>query len=489
MEAWGLSEKDLKRYPHFDPVISAEAGEALANDPTRVAAHTFYPFMRYDQRWNRFGKKGDKGKSKTRQIRYAARSDAYILSRYRHMLSERYEAELEQCGLDSSILAYRRIDIGGGRRGGKCNIHFARDAIVKIRELGNCCVAALDISNFFETLDHERLRALWCRLLNTSRMPPDHFRVFRAVTRYSFVEQKTVYERLGHFGIKQRSKAGKPISGYLTRHKDMPKQLCTGKQFREIIAGGDGNKSIIKRNFKPYGIPQGAPISDLLANLYLIDFDRTILGWVEPMGGAYFRYSDDILIIVPGGEAECRKLMDDARRLVRQFGSKLEIKKEKCAIFTFVRRDCGPTGAEDQTFERIEGTQGRNGLEYLGFRYDGKHVYVRDSTLSNLRRKVARAARGDAHRYARRYPDKDAAQLRSIFDYERLIKRFGKVEDFGEKHDDYRNWTFWTYAKRSAQIFGPLGSPILRQLKRHRDLIRHRAGKELDLAVTSRTRN
>jgi hypothetical protein len=71
----------LKRYPHFDPVITTEEGEALANDPVRVAKHTFYPFMHYDQRWTRFGTKGDKGKSKTRLIRYAARSDAYIFSR------------------------------------------------------------------------------------------------------------------------------------------------------------------------------------------------------------------------------------------------------------------------------------------------------------------------------------------------------------------------------------------------------------------------
>jgi hypothetical protein len=266
----------------------------------------------------------------------------------------------------------------------------------------------------------------------------------------------------------------------------MPKQLCTGQQFREKIAGGNGNKSIIKKNLKPYGIPQGAPISDLLANLYLTDFDRTILGWIRPVGGAYFRYSDDILIIIPGGESEGRKLINDVRTLIRQFGSELEIKEEKCGIFVFHRRNCCAADAQDQTCRSVWGMQGRNGLEYLGFRYDGRYVYIRDSTVSNLHRKVARIARAGAHRYARRYPDKDAAQLRLVFDYEQLIKRFGKVEDFDEKQHDYRNWTFWTYARRSAEIFGPLGVRILRQLKRHRDLIRRRADKELDLAVARR---
>jgi hypothetical protein len=224
------------------------------------------------------------------------------------------------------------------------NIHFAHDAILEIQRLQDCCVVALDISNFFETLNHERLKYLWCGLLGVSRLPPDHFRVFEAATRYSFVEQKAVYERLGHFGVKKMTKAGKPIYGHLTRHKDMPKQLCTGKEFREKIAGGDGNGSIIKKNLKPYGIPQGAPISDLLANLYLIEFDRKVLSWVRAVGGSYFRYSDDIPIIVPGGEAEGRKLMDNARALIKEFGSQLEIKQEKSAIFIFGSHGRGTNG-------------------------------------------------------------------------------------------------------------------------------------------------
>jgi Reverse transcriptase (RNA-dependent DNA polymerase) len=484
-EAWRLSDADLKRYPHFDPVITAEEGEALANAPVRVAKHTFYPFMHYDQRWTRFGKKGNKGKSKTRLIRYASRSDAYILSRYRFTLSEKYECMLKNYGLGSSVLAYRRIPSGAGKSG-KCNIHFARDAILEIRRLGNCCVVALDISNFFETLDHDRLKSLWCGLLGVSRLPPDHFRVFEAVTSYSFVEQKAVYERLGHFGVKKMTKTGKPINGYLTRHKDMPKQLCTGKEFREKIAGGDGSKSIIKKNLKPYGIPQGAPISDLLANLYLLDFDKQVLSWVRAVGGSYFRYSDDILIIVPGVEADGRQLMHNMQALIREFGSQLQIKEEKTAIVVFLSLGCHAAGGQDQNFRRVHGTQGRNGFEYLGFRYDGKRVYIRDSTLSNLRRKVARAARRAAHACARRYPDKDADQLRSLFDYERLMEKYGKVVDFYAKRDDYRNWTFWTYAKRSAQIFGPLGAAILRQLKRHRKLVRERVNEELDLAVVRR---
>jgi hypothetical protein len=113
-------------------------------------------------------------------------------------------------------------------------------------------------------------------------------------------------------------------------------------------------------------------------------------------------------------------------------------------------------------------------------------IYIRDSALSNLRRKVARAARRAANTYARRYPDKGASELKKLFNYERLIKQFRKVEDFGEKQEDYRNWTFWTYAKRASEVFGPLGKKIMHQLKNHRDLTTWRADKELERAVEQR---
>ena len=479
MDRWSLRESDLKRYPHFDPMISAKDAEALATDAEAVAKHTFYPFIRYTQRWNRFADEGQKGKVKERPIRYAARRDAYIFSYYRYLLSTRFEAELERLGLGDSVLAYRRIPdkLAGG---GKCNIHFARDAIQRIREIGDCCVIAIDISSYFEHLDHDHLKALWCRMLGVDQLPLDHFRVYKAITQYAVVDKEKVYERLGYFGEKRRSKSGKPIYGYLKPHNENPKHLCTGREFRTKIAGHGPQKSVIEKNHKPYGIPQGAPISDLLANLYLIDFDCLVDGWINDLGGTYYRYSDDILLIVPGREDIGKDLMRRVQEAIRCFGEKLVIKEDKSSLLVYFQND------DDQEFRLVEENQGRNGLEYLGFRYDGKAVYLRDSTLSNLYRKVTRTARREANAYARRYPDKDVAELRALFDYERLIKRFGRVEDFRELQQEYRHWTFWTYASRAAKEFGPLGRPILRQLRKHRDNIRRRVDEELRRAVFGR---
>jgi hypothetical protein len=481
MDAWRVTPDDLKKYPHFDAFISPEKATVYVTNPGCVSQHPFYPFMHYKQRWTRFAPKGQTGAVKERPIRYAARLDAYIFSYYRHILSNLYEEELRHAKLGDSVLAYRHIPIPGGRSG-KSNVHFAADAVRKIQELGDCCAIALDISSFFESLDHATLKQLWSRLLNVERLPEDHFQVFKAITQYSVVDKVEVYERLGHFGEKVSARTGNRVKGYLTSHRKIPTHLCDGKEFREKIAGGGGGRSIIKKNSEPYGIPQGAPLSDLLANLYLIDFDETVAGWLRSAGGAYYRYSDDILALVPGAESTGKQLAERIRELIPKYGDRIQIKKEKSSLFVFRRN------GNHQTCELIEGTQGKNGLEYLGFRYNGKRVYVRNATISILRRKVAQAAFRAADSSARRYPDKDSPALKSMFNYQDFIKRFGRVEDFAESRKDYKKWTFWTYATRAVREFGMMGKPILHQLRKHERLIRWRVDKELDEAVIRRER-
>jgi hypothetical protein len=471
MVAWQLTSKDLKRYPHFDSQLSIQDAIALATNPKAVIAHKFYPFILYTNRWTRFAKKGEFGDVKKRPIRYASRGDAYIFAYYRHLLTERYEAALAENSLEESVIAYRRILNPDGT--GKCNIHFAYEAFEKIRELGNCCVVALDISSFFESLDHNLLKSAWCDLLSVAKLPKDHYTIFKTITRYAFVEKQATYERLGYYGAKPQLTSGRITNGYLVPYNKMPKQLCTGQEFRHKIAGGDGSKNLISVNLKTYGIPQGSAISDLLANMYLLNFDRAVHKILADLGGSYFRYSDDIILIAPGGEKEGIALADEIRGMIRKFGPKLFIKEKKSSVFVFAKK------GNRQDFKVVRGTQGKNGIEYLGFRFDGRKIFIRDSTLSNLYRKVARSSRYAAISLVKRYPGRDHAFLESRFDYENLIQNFGRVKDFGELSDDYRNWTFWTYARRAAKIFGSLGSPIHRQLRAFRENVRRRAASEL----------
>lgn len=374
---------------------------------------------------------------------------------------------------EDRIARYRRIPTEADARRGKCNIQFAREAVGRISDAGDCYAIAVDISSYFESIDHERLKELWCRLLGCERLPPDHFAVFKNITKYRVVDRVAAYRRLGFYGVKRHTKGGHPIDGYLVPYKDIPTQLCSPHDFRQKILGENGSyDSLIVPNKEPHGIPQGAPISDLLANLYLIDFDVEMNALAVSLGGSYVRYSDDILLILPVGEEEARRIMVEMPDRIRKYGEKLLIKPEKTSLVRYVREGDG------QRCDLISG-KGKNGLEYLGFRYDGRSVFLRDSTMSNLYRKVASVARSHAEATVKRYPGKSYSELCEMFNFEQFAKRFGRVEGF-EPTSANKTWTFWTYVVRSAEEFGPLGKKITGQVAKLRRHSRIRVDQEIE---------
>lgn len=467
----------LKKYPHFDAILSIKEIESIVRDPIIVSKHAFFPFLKYDQRWNFFSQKGKKGKVKERPIRYASHLDSCIFSYYRYLLSSLYEKKIKIQNLDRSILAYRHIK---NRKTGKgcCNIDFALDAINTITEYKSCCAIALDISSFFENLNHKAVYDSWTSLLGVKRLPDDHYNVFKAITKYASVDLIEAYKRLGFIGTKKR-KSGLIYEGYLCSKKDIPIQLCSGANFRQKIAGGDGTPSIIKKNIDGFGIPQGAPLSDLLANLYLYDFDKYVQEKCDKLNGRYFRYSDDILIIVPVTFLEANDLEKDIREKISELGHGLKIKEEKSSIHEFVS-----TGATQSIKVRKATTRDNlpsttKPFEYLGFRFNGNKIYIRDKTLSSLHRKIVLVCRAKAISLKKRYNNKSKAEILSKYNFERLYQLFGNVENFIDKSALYKNWTFITYIKRAVKLVGDMGTPIQKQISGLRMKVKKRFEHEL----------
>jgi hypothetical protein len=470
MGEWSLTRDKLKMYPHFDAPLSIDEATALATDPARVCSHAFYPLLLFREEWWQFGRKARAVEKKSRKIRYAARSDAYIYSYYRHLLSERYERRLVELGIADNVIAYRKIP-AAPLSGGKCNIHFAGEAFSAVARLGDCCAVTLDISKFFESIDHGRLKRVWCNLLGVERLPDDHWAVYRAITRYAEVDRDLAYERLG-FARRRRNGGWE----YQKSKREMPLQLCSPSVFRSKIAG---NESLIVPNTNAYGIPQGAPLSDLLANAYLMDFDAELARYARERGGIYLRYSDDILIVLPGDGRAGRGARDYASKLIKQAGERLLIKPEKSSTVAF-------RAVNDRSSYRSVHGRRSNGLEYLGFRFDGERVYLRDSTLANLNRKMAKALGAELVALVRRYRGKDEAFLLSHFNIDRLMQKFGRVEDFDPSQGPDA-WTFWTYARRATSILGERGTPIFDQLKRQRAHLARLAKCAVQDALTRNT--
>jgi hypothetical protein len=478
MSSWVPTAKALKKYPHFDGYLSLDEISKTVESPERVAKNPFYPFIRYVEGWQPFRSSSGKPKKKERQIRYASRKDAAIFAKYRHELSDLYEKLLSDHGISHVPIAYRKIPTSEGSDRGKCNIHFAKDAFDEVRRQRNCCAISLDISDYFETLDHSKIKDMWKRLLGVSYLPDDHYAVFKAITRYAIVDRDRMYRRLGY--LKDVPRGNATVPEYTRPYNRMPLKLCKAYEFRAYVAGdAPGYTSIIEKNDCPYGIPQGAPISDLIANFYLFDFDRTIESFVRARGGYYVRYSDDILMILPVDIQEAKGARDYVLSEITKHGNQIRIKPEKTGIVEFSKNgsqlDC----------QHVEGAQGANGLEFLGFRFNGAKVFIKDKTLSRFARKMTFAVRREANRTARRYPGKDASFVMQRIQLKDLAQRFGRVENFHQKND-YRDWTFWTYAKRASDIFGDDGRPIQGQVRRYKQKLSELIVSESVKAVARR---
>lgn len=335
--AWEPRDKDFKTYLHFDRNISKDDLVALANDPTCVAKHAFFPLMRFHETWTKFRKDG-KRKKKVRPLRYASRIDAAIYARYRSMLSLAYEKELAIRSLCDVPVAYRKVPKKNG--GNKSNIEISQDVFSHIKRIGDCVVTVLDIKSYFESLDHQRIKTVWERLIGCE-MPLDHSSVYRALTKYAVVDYDKVMDRLKLFDkASSGTRRERRMRGVdQLRHK-RHKQICSPAEFRKIIAGSDANTpSLIQKNGFDFGIPQGTPISDLVANFYLIDFDEEIHKWVCDLGGIYRRYSDDIIVILPkaafNDQLFAKGYLQDR---IQYYGAKLRIQDKKVSVVEFRKR-------------------------------------------------------------------------------------------------------------------------------------------------------
>lgn len=181
-----------RHYLHFDSPIGFRKTQSIVTNPKKVAEHAFYPFISLAITSKSVKKDAEQTlveKKKERPVAYASHLDSHIYSYYAEQLQKRYETHLLEQGLSSCVLAFRSL--------GKCNIKFAKEAFDSICEQPSCVAIALDITGFFDHLNHAYLKQQWCSLLATKQLPNDHYNLFKSLTRHSSVNRDTLYERFG----------------------------------------------------------------------------------------------------------------------------------------------------------------------------------------------------------------------------------------------------------------------------------------------------
>lgn len=356
-------ERKVRNYLHIDSPLDITDNKIFARVTdiiSNISNHQFLPFIKRAETVIRYRSvKGGPAqrRQKTRPIMYASHIDSHIYSYYNYYLLNIYDDLLEKEGLSENVIAYRKIEIDSSGRG-KSNINFAKEVFDHLKSRGGGVVVTQDIEGFFDNIDHSILKEKLCELIGQERLSPELFKVFKSLTSYRYIEHEDFHNRKFQKRLnKNRYTAYKALQPYLHENK------------------------------KKKAIPQGSPISGMLANLSLLDFDRGIKSNFPDV--FYRRYSDDLVFVCDPSQK------DGLLAFIEAEISKaiLTINATKSYISYFVRE------GDDLLCEGVTdgkgNAKGRGYVDYLGFEFDGRKVFLRKNTIKKLRRKeLLRAENG-----------------------------------------------------------------------------------------------
>ena len=476
-------KNNRKKYKHIDAPIPAyrlpngtmsSAAKNIIkyiNNADKIAKHPFLPFIGYaieERRISKIDKTKPRDQQesiiKSRPIRYAAHFDSMIFSYYAAILYDLYEKKLSKLGLDDVVLAYRKSEYMHKTAN---NITFAREVFDIIKNRNNNCIAlAFDIKSFYDYIDHKNLKQQWAALLSGDEacdtLPPDHFNIYKTLTKYNFVDMNVIkmYLQCPHCTPSAKTCANCPLrKGYKLPQKlfnnmsDFHKFRQWYKEYQKIcnkettnIPTFDVNPGVQDTN-APYGIPQGSPLSALLANIYMLPFDKSMKDYCDNHNAVYRRYSDDILIICDKSSKE--EIYLHIMKAINENGKHLFIhpitdnkrSKSKCYDFTSKKIIEEP-------------------LQYLGFTFDGRDVKIRGSSMARYLRKSKSGIR--------------SMRLATQHKLKQLVEKGHSPKKFKSKlyrRTLYNNYThlgkrnFWSYVNRAFDDMGDI--TLKKQMRKH----------------------
>lgn len=479
----------IKGYYHISPQTSGawkdfKKVEQKITNPNFVERYAFFPLLHTIIKERKFKKipngNGERAHSyieengkvkknvKERPLHYANHFDALIMAYYAERLQKLYEAELKKnVDLDKCVTAYRKIPVESVPDKNKGNIHFAKEVFdeIKQRTRGEeeTIVMAFDIKSFFSTLNHSFLYSKWAELIELDELPKDHLNVFNSATNFSFIYKND----LKNLGKGSKRKFDEKRLATIRNKNGYRAYFDSPKDFRTNVK--EGKIYIYQNTFKnsqgeKVGIPQGLPISAVLANLYLLDFDKTIIELlVENQHCYYRRYSDDIIII-------CKKdqmnFVNDiiTREMKRQ---EVIISEEKTEIFKFERKEHQLIVAKKNGEDWIPNQP----LIYLGFEFYGNKTLIKSTNLSKFYRRMIYAVKNKskiALKIAELNNEKPLLYKRQLYriyrninlDHHKVKKnflRFQKIETgtyklISEKTKKKSSGNYFSYAEKASEI-------------------------------------
>jgi Reverse transcriptase (RNA-dependent DNA polymerase) len=438
---------------------------------------------------------------KKRPLHYATHMDALIFGYYAEILQGEYEKELtKNQALSDCILAYRKIKIPNDKDG-KCKstLHFANEVFSEIQNRGqndDCVVLTFDIKSFFPSLNHNKLKEAWAKLIKEDKLPNDHFNVFKAATRFSYI----LLDDLRVSPKSDNRKAGfdEKKLAQIRNRQGFNAFFESTQEFRQKIKNGDIKLHRFPfrkgKDNQPTGIPQGLPISAILANLYLLEFDKIVYQKiVKEYGGYYRRYSDDMVIICKKDNSETLKAFIESAIE----DSLVEISRDKTEMFWFRNM---ALGKQTPRLTSIKLTKNRCIIEapftYLGFEFYGSKTLIKSANLakfyrrmistvkrkSKLALKIAEKEEKNPVIFKKRlhkiYVNANLSRTKTFLRHKKFIQNnLGDYRIVSTKKDKNFRSNYLSYIKRASCIMKE--TAILRQIKKHKNLFNQAFNRHL----------
>ena len=412
LDQWLDKSNSIKKYAHFDRQVSIKTVWDEIREPQNIITHAFLPFIHSPLIFHKYSK--NKGrKDKIRQLYYSSHYDRCIYQYYSYLLNERYNIKADEVGINQTSIAYRT-------NLHKSNIHFAKEAFDFIKEQRRCFIIVGDFKDFFDSLDHSYLKSQLCSVLGTERLPEDYYKVFRSITKYSYVDFSDIlnYYRMPDT-VTSRRKLNK---------KDIILPIQTLRRM-----------DIINSNKENYGIPQGSAISAVLSNVYMLEFDQNVNAYIKTYNGKYLRYSDDTIFILPvTAESEIQQIHLEIRNIISKIPN-LTLQAEKTKLYYY-----NEGNLENRDFLIDGRANDKNIIDYLGFSFDGKNIYLRDKTISKY--------------YYRMYKKADTVvKCKGISPKGNIISNKNLYKTYslkGANSSEISKGNFLSYVKRCKRVFG-----------------------------------
>lgn len=251
----------------------------------------------------------------------------------------------------------------------------AHDAVRKVREYiqkGYCIAVDMDLSKFFDRVNHDVLMNRVARKVNDKR-------VLRLIGKY----------------------------------------LRTG-----VLV--DGRLQATRK-----GVPQGGPLSPLLANIILDDLDKEL----EQRGHRFARYADDFIILVKSQRAGERVMQSVRRFLERKL--KLQVNENKSQVAKTDR------------------------INFLGFIFKGTKIRWSDKALREFKRRVTRLT-GRSWFVSMEYRYKKLAQYirgwMNYFGISEYYRPIPEIDHWLRRRVRMCYWKQWRYVRTKIRNLLKLGT-------------------------------